>query len=279
MLPGSYRFEMRAANGDGVWNESAASLPVEVLPYFWEAPWFRRIAAGIFAIAAIGMGWTVARARTRRQLAALEAQNAREHERARIARDLHDDLGASLTEISLMAQLAAEEQTDSALPREALPEIAAKAQFVVGTLDEIVWAVNPRHDTLNSLAEYLGAFAGEFLEAAGITLRLDIPRGLPSIVLDAERRHNVFLAAREALNNAVKHSGASEIALQLRADEKNMIITISDNGRGFDSTPEPRGEGARNISTRLTQMGGVCTIDSAIGKGTKIRFTVPLRAG
>ena len=113
LLPGSYRFEVRAANGDGVWNEAGASLSVKVLPYFWEAPWFRRTAAGVFSIAAVGIGWTIARSRTRRHVAALEQQNAREQERARIARDLHDDLGASLTEISLMAQLAAEEQADA----------------------------------------------------------------------------------------------------------------------------------------------------------------------
>ncbi len=278
ILPGSYRFEMRAANGDGTWNDAGAALSVEILPYFWEAPWFRWMAAGILAIAAVAIGWTVARSRMRRHVAALEQQNAREHERARIARDLHDDLGASLTEISLMAQLAVEEQADSSLPKEALPEIATKAQSLVGTLDEIVWAVNPRHDTLSSLAEYLAAFAGEFLDAAGITLRLDIPHGLPSIVLDAERRHNVFLAAREALNNAVKHSGATEIGLQLRADEERMVVIVSDNGCGFDSAQASEGNGARNFSTRLTQLGGACAIESAVGAGTKIRLTVPLRS-
>jgi signal transduction histidine kinase len=96
--------------------------------------------------------------------------------------------------------------------------VATKAQALVGALDEIVWAVNPRHDTLRSLAEYLAAFAEKFLSRAGITLRRDVSRDLPQVSLDAERRHNIFLAVREALNNAVKHSGAREVWLRMRLE-------------------------------------------------------------
>jgi signal transduction histidine kinase len=273
---GPHRFEVQAANGDGIWNNTGASMSVNVLPFFWEAPWFRRSAVAAFAFAAVGAGWLIARARMRREVARLEQQRARELERARIAQDLHDDLGASLTEISLLARLAAEEQPDSAHSRETLPEIATKAQSLVGTLDEIVWAVNPRHDTIESLAEYLAAFAAEFLDAAGITLRLDIPRELPATVLDTEQRHDLFLAAREALNNSVKHSAATEITIQLRADAERLGIVISDNGRGFDPAQRSEGNGATNISARLSRLGGACQVQSTIGAGTSVRLTMPL---
>ena len=140
-----------------------AALAVEVLPHFWETRWFQAGVALLAAALAVGVGALIMRARLRGRLLRLEAKSAREAERARIAQDLHDDLGASLTEISLLANLAAEERQEAGGNDDTLPEIAATAQTLVGALDEIVWAANPRHDTLRSLAEYLTSFAAKFL--------------------------------------------------------------------------------------------------------------------
>ena len=269
--PGRYHFRVRASNGDGVWNETGASLAVEVLPHFWETAWFRTAVVALAAVLAATVGWSIARARMRGRLMRLELQTSREKERARIAQDLHDDLGASLTEISMLAHLAEEEETRG---RDPLKEIAAKAHGLVGALDEIVWALNPRHDTLASLADYLAAFAAEFLDAAGIALRLDMPRELPALPLDAEQRHGLFLAVREALNNAVKHSSASEVRLRVSIDAGELKLKVEDNGRGLSAAASELSEGLRSMRERMTRIGGACHIASDAA-GTSVCFSLP----
>ena len=143
----------------------------------------------------------------------------------------------------------------------------------------IVWAVNPRHDTLASLADYLAAFAAEFLTSTGLALRLDVARDLPPLALNAERRHGLFLAVREALHNAVKHSGAREVWLRLRLDAGALLITVEDRGRGFDTAAASSGDGLRNLRERLAALGGDCRIASIDGAGTKVRFRLPLAEG
>lgn len=268
--PGRYRFRVRAANADGIWNEVGASLAVNVRPHFWEKAWFRAGTLALAAAAVLGTGWAIAQARLRGRLMRLEVQTGCERERARIAQDLHDDLGASLTEISLLALLAAEEESPA---RDRLPEIAAKARGLVGALDEIVWAANPRHDTLASLADYAAAFATEFLENAGIVPRLDLPREIPERALEAEQRHGLFLAVREALNNVVKHAGATEVWLRLRVDAGELRISVEDNGRGLPGNAGVEGDGLRNMRERLAKIGGACYIDSSPA-GTRVRFSL-----
>jgi ligand-binding sensor domain-containing protein/signal transduction histidine kinase len=268
--PGRYHFRVRATNGDGIWNEGGGTVAVEVIPHIWQTTWFRTTAVVLAGVLAGAIGWIIARARMRGRLLRLELQTSREKERARIAQDLHDDLGASLTEISLLAQLHAEEGA-----RPPLPEIAAKAHRLVGALDEIVWAVNPRHDTVRSLAEYLGAFAAEFLETAGMALRLEIPPDLPARQLDAEQRHGLFLGVREALHNAVKHSGATEVRLRFILEKQELTIAVEDNGRGISAPAGELSEGTRNMRARLQGIGGRCRMESN-GTGTKVSFAFPL---
>jgi len=157
-------------------------------------------------------------------------------------------------------------------------------------MEEIVWAVNPQHDTLDSLVAYLGRFAQTFLSAASIRCRLDEPSVLPAWTLTAEIRHNVFLAVKEALHNVIKHAHASEvrIALELLAD--GFVLTIADNGRGFEVAPSKNypssaadgtrlaaGNGLRNMTKRLEEIGGRCDWETAPGKGTRVKMTVPCR--
>jgi signal transduction histidine kinase len=273
--PGHYQFRVMAENGDGVWNENDAALAIEVLPHFWETRWFQAGIALLVTALAVGVGALIMRARLRGRMLRLEAQTSREKERARIAQDLHDDLGASLTEISLLANLAAEERTPAVSEDGTLSEVATKAQALVGALDEIVWAVNPRHDTLRSLAEYLAAFAGKFLGRAGITLRRDVPRDLPQVSLDAERRHNIFLAVREALNNAVKHSGGTEVWLRMQLESDVLKISVEDNGRGISTQPDELSEGLRGMRHRMQRIGGACQIESD-STGTRVLLSLPL---
>ena len=273
--PGDYTFEVIAVNGDGVWSLNPARVSVHVAPHFWESAWFILGMTGVTLLCAAAAGWAIARLKLKRRIQALKIRHAREAERARIARDLHDDLGASLTELSLLSALAAEEEDESSM-RPALGQISSKAKNVVGTLDEIVWAVNPREDTLRSLVDYLAAFAREFLDTAGIVLRTDISRSIPDQPLDTTVRHGVFMAAREAINNLVKHSGASEAKLVVLFNKRGLEIRIEDNGSGFSQEWEAKGCGIVNLQERMQSCGGDCTVTSIPGSGVTVALFLPL---
>jgi signal transduction histidine kinase len=151
-------------------------------------------------------------------------------------------------------------------------------------MDEIVWAVNPQHDTLDSLASYLGNFAQDYLGSIGLRCRLDMSLQLPHWPITAEMRHNLFLAFKEALHNIVKHSGANEVSVSLVTDDNGFVISARDNGKGFDLQSLPtkpgRGNGLKNMRQRLEKIGGRCDIESSPGSGTEIKFfvSVPVSA-
>ena len=177
----------------------------------------------------------------------------------------------------LLAALAAED-ADKTPFYPALDQLSAKAKHVVGSLDEIVWAVNPREDTLRSLVDYLAAFAREFLDIARIPLRTDIAREIPEFRLAATQRHGVFLAAREALNNIVKHSGATEVNLTITLSDSVLEIRIADNGAGFEPDYATGGNGLGNLRLRMQEAGGDCRIETFRTQGTTVFLTLPLLA-
>jgi signal transduction histidine kinase/streptogramin lyase len=287
--PGHYVFHVVACNNDGVWNKTGAAFAFELLPHFWQTTWFLVLSAAAI-MAAAGMGVHLdARRRLHRKLELVERQRAVEQERARIARDIHDDLGASLTRISLLSDAVPTEQVSPPQAGEALGRIFTTSRQLVQTLDEIVWAVNPRFDTLDSLASYLGNYAQELLEAAGIRCRLDMPVSLPALPLTAEVRHILFLAFKEALNNVIKHAAASEVRITLALESGGLVLCVQDNGAGFASSPAMAaplsktarltgGYGLGNMRQRLAEIGGRCEIHSLPEGGAKIQFFVPFQA-
>jgi signal transduction histidine kinase/ligand-binding sensor domain-containing protein len=287
--PGTYSFQVIACNNDGVWNKTGASLKFEVLPYFWQTTWFHVVGGVATALAAGGVVWFDTRRRMRRRLERAERQRDIERERTRIARDIHDDLGAQLTRITMLSESASEPEADPHKTADGIRRIYDTARELTRSMDEIVWAVNPRHDTLESLATYLEKFAQDWLAGVGIRCRLDLPLQFPEWHLTSEARHNVFLAFKEALHNAVKHSGASEVLIQMAVKEKSFELVIADNGRGFAAgeTTKPvsaaqgraaSGNGLENMKRRLAAIGGNCEIQSAPGAGTKVVFSVRLKA-
>jgi signal transduction histidine kinase len=205
-----------------------------------------------------------------------ERQRALEQERARIAKDLHDDLGANLTQIVFLSQRVEAARNDPQEDRRWFGLIPATARRTIQSLDEIVWAINPRHDSLESLANYLSQFAQEHLTLAGIRCVLDVPTVLPAVNLNAEFRHNLLLAAREALQNVVAHAAANSVRVSLRLDDAALEIVIADNGRGFaPSSVNGEGNGLSNMRRRLEHIGGRFEIESAPAKGTTVRFVIP----
>jgi signal transduction histidine kinase len=288
--PGDYAFHVMACNNDEVWNENGAALAFTVLPWFWQTWLFRLAAVATGAGLVGGSALWIGRRRVRARLAQLERQQAVERERARIARDIHDDLGASLTRITLLSQTVRAELEGQQQAAADLDQIYGTARELTRAMDEIVWAVNPRHDSLDSLVTYLGRFAQNFLSAAGLRCRLDVPLHLPAWPLTAEIRHNAFLAFKEALHNAVKHARASEVRISLELSSEGFVLIVGDNGCGFELngfkdgtalseriTRLGGGNGLVNMRKRLEEIGGRCDWDTAPGEGTRVKLVIAVK--
>ncbi len=285
--PGNYTFHVIACNNDEVWNNQGAAIAFEVLPFFWQTLWFRLLALALTIVASGGVVWFIVRGRMRRKLEHLDRQRAIEHERARIAHDIHDDLGVHLTRITMLSESASGELDNPVQAAAGLSQIYDTSRELTRSMDEIVWAVNPRHDTMESLASYLEKFAQDLLAIAGVRCRLDIPPQFPEWRLTAEVRHNLFLAFKEALHNVVKHSAASEVHIGLTLKAASFDLVVEDNGRGFvpealaKAAEDPgrfaSGNGLKSMTRRLKEIHGRFDIQTAPGSGTKVVFTVPLK--
>jgi signal transduction histidine kinase len=206
----------------------------------------------------------------------IERQRALEGERSRIAQDLHDDLGATLTEIRF---LSAVESRDAQVPpatRGRLSEVSEKSRQLVSSLDEIVWAVNPANDSLASLGFYLRHVAEEFFRSTPVRCRLDVDQSLPLVALTSEARHNLYLTIREALNNIAKHSQATEAWLRIHWKDQTLHIVVEDNGCGFSGQHVTRpGNGLTNMRRRLEKIGGRFECDTQPSGGTVCRICLP----
>jgi signal transduction histidine kinase len=265
--PGEYRFEVLASNNDGVWAEAPATLDVVAQPFFWE----RRpvqLAALALLLAATGMTvYLVQQRRARRRLADLEREQAVERERTRIARDLHDDLGSRLTHIALIAE---DEQS---------PErVAGAARAAAEVLDELVWSVNARHDTLEGFASYASRLAEEHVAAAGLRLRVSLSPDLDGRELRADVRRHLYLAFKEAVSNALKHARATEIRVRIATEGHSLLLDVADDGRGMEHPGDPTGNGLANVCERLRQVGGRAEWLPRETGGTLVRMRAPLPA-
>jgi ligand-binding sensor domain-containing protein/signal transduction histidine kinase len=293
LSPNHYRFHVAACNSAGVWNEKGASLEFTVQPHFYQTWWFL-VSAGVSVLgAAAGLARLAAARKYRRKLARLEQQHAIERDRARIAQDIHDDLGAGLTQITLLSELARREPGETGAQ---LERISRAARQLTRAMDEIVWAVDPQHDTLNGLMDYVSAFAEDFLRVAGIRCRMDLPAALPERRIEAELRYHLFLAVKEALNNVVKHAHATEVWLRLRMEGSLFTLILEDNGRGCHDGNNGNGNGnvaqakseagqnrlatgsgLPNLKKRLNLVGGRCTMHSMPGEGMRIEMAIRLK--
>ena len=281
--PGDYRFRVQAVTeaGEGMGEET--SLVLTVTPHFWKTRWF------VSGILVVLVGALVAGVRyltwrkVQSQLQILERQRAVERERIRIARDLHDDLGASLTQIALLSELANADLAQPELARIHLNQIFATAGGLTRQLNEIVWAVNPANDTLEQFTSYICKFAQHYLSLAGIRCRLDFPEFVPHYALPAPERHNLLLATKEALHNIVKHAQAGQVWLRLRLEADVLTLLIEDDGKGCDAEANPAtlpstvGDGLSNMQKRMEQIGGGFSKQDRVGGGTIVRLVLPLQ--
>jgi len=271
LTPGKYTFQLRSANSHGYGDAGMQELDFYVKAMPREEWWFW-ITVG--ALSSVGVGGLI-RSRWRRQRENIRAEvTSLERERTRIARDLHDDVGANMTGLALKAQLAALEFPGE--PSSKLQEIARDIRSLVDRMREVIWAVNPDCDTLENLVNYLTHYVEGFLTAAGCRCRLDVPAALPRLPVCAEARHNLLSVTKEALNNSVKHAEASEVLVRIAVDPTRLQLQIKDNGVGFnpDDTEIIRingsGHGMGNMRKRIEDLRGKFTVRSSHGEGTDI---------
>jgi len=284
--PGDYRFRVTACDSRGVWNDAGAGLALAVSRHFWQIWWVNGLAGLVLLFGVGGAMRLLEKKKTRLRLNRLEQERALEKERTRIARDLHDEMGGKLCRISYLSEHA---RRDESLPpelRQEITSISDESREVLHSLDEIVWAVNPENDTLEHVASYIGLYAQEYFQRTGIECELNMPSEVPAHPLSSQDRHHLFLAVREAFTNTLKHSRATQSTVSMSCLAQEFQIVAADNGVGFDvPTGEPKpenglggspGNGLGNMRQRLAAIGGYCRVESGPGRGTTIRFVIPL---
>lgn len=280
LKPGAYWFRVAAFQVNGLHAGEEVSLPIIVVP-----PLYRRaefwlalvLAASAFTVLTFRK---LIKLRMQRRLAQAEQARLIEAERTRIARDIHDDLGATLSQVAMLSEMARVEADDPKIVRGLLGDIFSSTHSATRALDEIVWAIKPENDTLESLIRYLCQFAERYLKLAGLNFRLDAPENMPPYSLTSAQRHNLFLAAKEALHNVVKHACATEVWMRVKIHADVLHLSIEDNGTGRVPGPEePPSRGSANMKNRLEQIGGSCTRKGIPGQGTVVEFQFILNPG
>ena len=252
----------------------ASSFEDLLIPHFWQRKWFLAVMGAGSLLMVAGSVRYIERRQARQKIQHLERERAVISERARIARDIHDEVGAELAQIGLLADIGAEARPEQ--KGERFLQIGKRVRHLVGIMDEIVWAVNPQNDNLRQLADYLCRMAEDCFGEGSVRLRREVPSQLPTFPIRAEVRHDLTLAVKEALANVLKHSDASEAKLRLDWSQPVLEIRVEDNGRGFDSSLPSQGNGLGNQQIRLKRIGGRVELTSKPGNGTQVVFSIKL---
>lgn len=271
--PGDYRFRIRATNGAGAWGPEEYSVRVTIRPPFWKTRWFLAGIGLLLLGSVIGLTRYISQRRLKKRVAALEAQRQLDLERQRISREMHDDIGSGLTQIALMSESARRKSTAD---EKELTDIGETSRRLVGSMNEIIWSLNPENKTLAQLAAYLREQLHRQLEYAGLDYSIEFPEGGEHVFLRNEQRRNLLLVMREIVNNAIKYSGARRLVIRAAWPDHAIEVEVADDGKGFDPATVRSGNGLRNIRHRVEELGGTLELDTAPGKGCRYRFRVPV---
>jgi ligand-binding sensor domain-containing protein/two-component sensor histidine kinase len=265
LAPGTYRFLVRAVGSDGVGSEPPASVTFRILAPFWRRWWFMALAGALVALATYGLY----RYRVRRLLEI-------ERVRTRIAADLHDDIGANLTRIGILSEVAhTHVQAQESGISSPLGSIAQISRECVASMGDIVWAIDPARDHLIDLVQRMRRFAGEVFSNRKIEFEFHAPPSDEDLTIGPDVRRNVFLIFKEAVNNAARHAHCSYVAIDLALERSGLVLKIGDNGSGFDPSEAGEGQGLASMKRRAADLGARLLLSSAKGKGTEIELTVP----
>jgi signal transduction histidine kinase/ligand-binding sensor domain-containing protein len=266
LASGAYRFLVRAINSEGMTSPQPASVAFTMLPPVWLSRWFLSLAA----LAAGMLVYAAHRYRVNQLLAV-------DRVRTRIATDLHDDIGSSLSQISILSALV-RQRLDTADPQVSQPlaEMATVSGEMVAALSDIVWAINPRHDRLSDLAARMRRFALDVLGGRGIVLRFHANDAQEHRRTSADFRRQVYLIFKEAVNNAARHAGCTQAVVELQVANGRLELHMTDNGSGFEPTSAGNGNGLVNMQRRAADLNGTLDLRSEPGRGTELKLTVPL---
>jgi signal transduction histidine kinase/ligand-binding sensor domain-containing protein len=271
LAPGKYHLEIAAAVGSGPWLPGTASMDFTVRPAWWQTLSFKTA----LILALVAAVWSIVMLRARAKIRRLRQQRAVERERTRIARDMHDEIGANLTHIASSSRLALLD--DPAVTGGHLEEIAKTARETVDALDEIVWAVNPRYDSLAGTIEYLGKLALRMTSPSGMKCELDLPDEIPDRPFSADARHHLLLAVKEALHNAVKHSSGTKVHLLVTMNRAELKVVVEDDGAGFSPDSVRVGSnGLRNMRERMVALGGRIEFETPVPNGARVVLHLPM---
>ncbi len=264
--PGRYVFKVAACNAGGIWSSLPATFAFSIATPFWQTWWF--IALVALTVATVTYGAHRFRVRKILELEAV---------RSKIAADLHDDIGSTLSSISIFSEMA-EQEAGAAAPRAArlMQRIGESSRAMLESLDDIVWAINPNNDRLEEMLMRMRAHATELFEASGIAFTIRFPEGLSGLRLSMDVRRQLYLVYKEALNNIVRHSGCHEATIALSRAGQELVLTISDDGKGFKGKPLAEGNGLRNMETRAASVGGSLTISSRPNGGTIVSLKLKI---
>lgn len=275
LRPGNYTFLLKVSNNDGLWNDTPLALKITITPPFWETWWFRSLTL------AMALGITLlsirlyVKQKVRARTIELEKQQMLYDERLRISKDVHDDLGAGLSKISLMAELAKQKTAHAGLEGD-IQHISATSKELVDNMRDLIWVLNPENTTLEQLTARLREYCADYLEQMPLQVTLDFPAVVPVMRIAREAQRNIFLTAKEAINNCVKHAGATKLNVTLAIEHEHLHLIMHDDGHGFDvNAPGNRGNGLRNMRQRIEAIGGTFTITSAPGN-TTVALIMPL---
>jgi two-component sensor histidine kinase len=275
---GSYRFLVRAVDADGMVSPEPAEVAFTIKAPLWQRWWFLALAGAFVGFAAYG----AYRYRVRRLLEI-------ERVRTRIATDLHDDIGANLSRIAVLSVVARNDRAgNSGGTSDQLASIADISRESVAAMSDIVWAINPKKDSLDDMVSRMRRFAGEAFAARGVELEFRGPEHESALRLDHETRRELFLVFKEAVTNAVRHSGCARAEVELRVDGRRLVLAVSDDGRGFDPSAPSEGNGLESMRRRAGALGGTLDVDSGAAggaavrrtgdRGTRVRVSIPLGA-
>jgi signal transduction histidine kinase len=242
---------------------------------FWKTWWFISLVALTLAAIFFFVVRYVSTRKLREQLLILEKEKAIETERARISRDMHDDLGSGLTKIAILSEVTQRQLQQPEKAEQQLHTISDSARTLIDNLSEIIWTLNPQHDNLDSLMAYIRDYATRYFDGMDVSAMFDYPSLIPQIHLTDQQRRSIFLVVKESLNNISKHAKATRVNIELKIKPNIFQILISDSGNGFDIlNPRAGGNGLKNMSHRMHEVSGEYTITSVIGKGTITTLTI-----
>ncbi len=272
--PGDYVFEVQAANSDGIWNtDMTDNLVIKMLPPFKKTWTFRCLVLGLVSLIVYGIATFFQTQKRKREQAKFEKNMALEKQRLRIARDMHDDLGSRLSAISLKTAMLETKFENPKWKRE-MEKLTTDAQEISITIRETIWAVDARNDSLGKLIHYLISYTEQLFDSLGIDHPFDIADDLPEEqMVSGKIRRMVFLSYKEILNNIVKHAQANKVLIEMKMEKDHFILTITDNGVGFDLAEKEkgRGNGLDNMRYRMEKIGGTCRF-LKVSTGTSIEL-------